>query len=148
MVEDNASNPCSIIKKMGSPQTFVRLIQIAMLGSMVMFTVVGELVHGSASPNNTLFYALSLASISTLGAAVVLRRTLVSPCEMALREKPDDAVLLARWKAGYILLYALCETLVLFGLILRISGFALVHVWGFYAGGFLLAILFSPRASQ
>jgi hypothetical protein len=133
---------------MGSPQGFVRLVQIAMVGSMAMFIVVGELVHGSISPSSTLFYALSLASISVLGAVFVFRRTLVSPCERALREKPDDAVLLARWKAGYILLYGLCETLALFGLILRISGFALIHVWGFYAGGLLLTILFSPRASQ
>jgi len=83
-----------------------------------------------------------------LGAAFVVRRTLVLPAEALLREKPTDPLMQARWKTGYIFLYALCEALALFGLILRMAGFTLVHVWGFYLGGFLLLLLFSPRAPR
>jgi len=78
----------------------------------------------------------------------VVRRTLVLPAEALLREKPSDPLVQARWKTGYIFLYALCDAMALFGLILRIAGFTLVHVWGFYLGGFLLLLLFSPRAPQ
>jgi len=126
----------------------VRLIQIAMLVSIVLYVVVGELVGRTADLNNALFYTLSLASISTLGAAFVVRRTLVLPAEALLQEKPSDPLAQARWKTGYIFLYALCDAMALFGLILRIAGFTLVHVWGFYLGGFLLLLLFSPRAPQ
>lgn len=126
----------------------VRLVQIAMLVCVVLYVVVGELVGRAAAANNALFYTMSLASISTLGAAFVVRRTLVLPAEALLREKPGDRLVQARWKAGYIFLYALCEALALFGLILRIAGFTLVHVWGFYLGGFLLLWLFSPRPPQ
>lgn len=126
----------------------VRLVQIAMLVSIVLYVAVGELKGRVAAPNNALFYTMSLASFSTLGAALVVRRTLVLPAEALLREKPSDPLVQARWKTGYIFLYALCEALALFGLILRMAGFTLVHVWGFYLGGFLLLLLFSPRAPQ
>jgi hypothetical protein len=125
----------------------VRLLQITMLASIALLAAVGEIVGGSEASSSTLFYALSLLSISMLGVALVVRRTLVSPCEVLLRENPDDTPALARWKAGYLILYALCETLAMCGLILRISGFTLSQVWGFYAGGFLLMILFSPPVS-
>ncbi|HEX9111955.1 MAG TPA: hypothetical protein VF845_10790 [Terriglobales bacterium] len=126
----------------------MRLVQIAMLVSIVLYVVVGELVGHTGAANNGLFYGMSLASISILGAAVVVRRTLVLPAEALLREKPTDLRVQARWKTGYIFLYALCEALALFGLILRIAGFTLAHVWGFYLGGFLLLLLFSPRVPR
>jgi hypothetical protein len=126
----------------------VRLVQIAMLVSIVLYVAVGELVGRAATSNNSLFYTLSLAAISTLGAAFVVRRTLVLPSEALLREKPGDHLVQARWKSGYIFLYALCEALALFGLILRLVGFTLGHVWGFYLGGVLLLLLFSPRPPQ
>jgi F0F1-type ATP synthase membrane subunit c/vacuolar-type H+-ATPase subunit K len=133
---------------MGSLVGVVRLIQIAMLVSIVLYAAVGELTGRAAAANNALFYALSLASFCILGAAVVVRRTLVLPAEALLQEKPTDPQVRARWRTAYIFLYALCEALALFGLILRIAGFTLVHVWGFYLGGFLLLLLFSPRVPQ
>ena len=126
----------------------VRLVQIAMLASVVVYVAVGELAGRSAAANDALFYGMSLASSSTLGAALVVRRTLVLPAEALLREKPADPLARSRWRTAYLVLYALCEALALFGLILRMAGFTLVHVWGFYLGGFLLLLIFSPRAPQ
>ena len=133
---------------MGNVAGLVRLVQIAMLVSIVLYVVLGELVGHTGAANNGLFYGMSLASISILGAAFVVRRTLVLPAEALLKEKPADPLVQARWKTGYIFLYALCEALALFGLILRIAGFTLAHVWGFYLGGFLLLLLFSPRVPR
>lgn len=133
---------------MESALRLVRLVQIAMLVSIAMYVLVGEMVGRSVAPNSTMFYALSFVSISTVGAIVVVRRTLVLPSEVLLREKPEDSVLLTRWKTGYIVTYALCEALALFGLVLRMVGFKLVHVWSFYLGAFVLLFLFSPRAPR
>ena len=133
---------------MGSVIGLIRLLQIAMLASIVLYVAVGELMGRSAASSNPLFYAMSLASMSTLGAVLVVRRTLVLPAEALLREKPSDPLVQVRWRTAYMFLYALCEALALFGLILRIAGFTLVHVWGFYLGGFLLLLLFSPRPPQ
>jgi hypothetical protein len=62
-----------------------------------------------------------------------------------LKLRPDDALAVARWRTGYIFLYALCEVLGLFGFALRMDGFTLSNVWGFYLGAFLLLMLYSPR---
>ena len=97
------------------------------------------------SLTNALFHALSFISISIVGATVVIRRTLILPSEGLLKERSADSVAVARWRTGYLFLYALCELLGMFGLILRMSGFTLGNVWGFYLGGFVLLLLYSPR---
>jgi hypothetical protein len=130
--------------------TLVRQIQIAMLVSIALYAAAGEMLARTTvrEPANTLFHALSFISISLVGASVVVRRTLVLPSEVLLRETPDDIVTLARWRTGYLVLYSLCEVLGLFGLVLRMAGFTLAHVWGFYLGGFLLLLLYFPRAPR
>ncbi len=134
----------------GPAVRLVRQVQIAMLVSIALYAVAGEMLAGKLThdPANTLFHALSFISISLVGATVVVRRTLVLPSEAALTQRSDDSVAVARWKTGYLFLYALCEVLGVFGLILRLSGFTLANVWGFYLGGFLLLLLYSPRAPR
>jgi Mn2+/Fe2+ NRAMP family transporter len=139
---------------MGPAVRVVRLIQVAMLVSIALYAVVGEkfahtLTRGfTSNPADTLFHALSFISISIVGATVVLRRTLILPSEAVLKKKPDDNLAAARWRAGYVFIYALCEILGLFGLVLRMDGFTLVNIWGFYLGGFLLLLLYSPRVPR
>ena len=124
----------------------LRLAQIAMLVSIALYVFVGEAAAGRvAAPNTTMFYAISFASISIVGVIFVVRRTLVLPSEVQLREKPDDGVLLARWRTGYVCTYILCEALALFGLVLRMVGFTLAQVWPYYVGGFALMLLCVPR---
>ncbi len=128
----------------------VRQVQIALLASIALFALAGERIARPLprDPADTLFHALSLISISIVGATMLVRRTLVIPSEVALKQRSDDSLAAARWRAGYLLLYGLCELLGLFGLILRVAGFTLVNVWGFYLGGFLLLLLYSPRRLQ
>lgn len=135
---------------MGPAVRLVRQVQIAMLVSIALYVAAGEMLARTPSrdPANTLFHALSFISISLVGATVVVRRTLVLPSEALLRERSDDSVTVARWRTGYLFLYVLCEVLGLFGLILRMAGFTLANVWGFYLGGFLLLLLYSPRAPR
>jgi len=126
----------------------VRLVQIAMLVSVGIFVVVGEVVRPPFAANPTILYAASVASIGLVGALLVVRRTLVLESEAQLREKPGDALILSRWRTGYIAMYALCETLALFGLALRLVGFSIDHVWPYYAGAFVLLLLFWPRVPR
>lgn len=127
----------------------VRLIQISMLASIVLYVVVAEKIpHPHIVPNATMFYAISFVSISIVGAILVVRRTLVLPSEVLLQQKPENSVSLARWKSGYIVTYALCEALALFGFVLQFVGFELGHVWPFYFGGFILILFFGPRVPR
>jgi hypothetical protein len=134
----------------GPAVRLVRQFQIAMLVGIALYAVAGEMLAGKLAhdPANALFHALSFISISIVGATVVIRRTLVLPSEGLLKERSDDSVAVARWRTGYLFLYALCELLGVFGLILRMSGFTLGNVWGFYLGGVMLLLLYSPRAPR
>ena len=125
----------------------MRAIQIAMLLSVALFVGVGELVGSIRRLNNdpTVFYVLSLATITIVGVILVVRRTLVLQSETVLATRPSDAATLNRWRAGYILTYSLSEAIALFGLVLRLIGFGLSHVASFYIAGFILLLFFGPR---
>ena len=135
---------------MGPAVRLVRQVQIAMLVSIALYLVAGERLARTLAhhPANALFHALSFISISIVGATVVVRRTLVLGSEALLKETPDDTLAATRWRTGYLILYVLCEALGVFGLILRMAGFTLANVWGFYLGGVLLLLLYSPRAPR
>jgi hypothetical protein len=135
---------------MSAALTLVRQVQITMLVSIALYALAGEMIvrKPAHDPDNTLFHALSLVSITLVGASLVVRRTLVLPSEALLRRRSDNRVSISRWRTGYLFLYALCELLGIFGLILRMAGFNLRNVWGFYLGGFLLLLLYSPRAPR
>ena len=124
----------------------IRAIQIAMLLSVGIFLLVGEVVGSIPRLNNpTLFYALSLATITIVGVILVVRRTLVLQSAAALATRPNDAATLNRWRAGYVMTYALSEAIALFGLVLRLIGFTLSQVWSFYIAAFMLLLFFRPR---
>jgi mannose/fructose/N-acetylgalactosamine-specific phosphotransferase system component IIC len=123
----------------------VRLAQIAILVGVVVFVFAGEFAGVRLTVDAKVLYAIPFASISLIGAILVVRKTLVLQSETELRAKPGDAVALARWKSGYIVTYVLCEALALFGLLLRIMGSSRSQVWPYYAGGIVLILLFWPR---
>jgi len=83
-----------------------------------------------------------------VGAIFVVRKTLVLQSEAQLRERPEDFAIQSRWKMGYIVSYALCEALAMFGLVLRVMGFPLASVWPYYAASGVLFLLFWPRIPQ
>jgi hypothetical protein len=134
---------------MDSAVRLVRLAQIAIIGSIALYIAVGEMLKLkiAGNPADALFHALSFISISLVGATLLIRRTLVLPSE-ALLMRSDDPLTVMRWRNGHLLLYLLCDVLAFFGLILRIDGFTLSNVWGFYLGAFLLLLLYSPRPPQ
>jgi hypothetical protein len=124
----------------------VRAIQIAMLLSVALFVAAGEFVGSIPKLSDpTLFYALSLATITIVGVILVVRRTLVLQSAAALATRPNDVATLHRWRAGYVMTYALSEAIAMFGLILRIIGFSLSQVASFYVAGFILLLFFGPR---
>ena len=124
----------------------LRTLQLALMGSVVLYAIVGEVVgplRGSANP--TLSYVLTTVGVAVVGMILVVRRTLVFRSATTLAETPEDGLTLNHWKTGYIATYALCETLALFGLILRFMGFGFQQSVPFYLGGFVLLFFFGPR---
>jgi hypothetical protein len=124
----------------------LRVLQVVMLAGILLYVAVGEAM-GSVSriSNTTMFYALSMVTITMVGVILVVRRTLVTQSAVALATRPADAAALGRWRAGYVMTYALSEAIALFGLVLRLTGFSLSQVASFYIAGFILLLFFGPR---
>ena len=124
----------------------LRLIQFAMAASILLYLTIGEVVPQHVhNPDPTMFYALSFAAVTTVGMILVVRRTLVLPAEATLRDQPDNASILGRWRSGYIATYVLCELLAVFGFALRLMGFSLSQVAPLYLAGLILILFFFPR---
>jgi len=66
----------------------------------------------------------------------------------SLASRPDDMLSLNHWRTGFILTYAFCEALALFGVILRIRGYSLTQCIPYYIGGFVLLLFFRPTVPR
>lgn len=124
----------------------LRAVQWAMLGSILLYAVAGEVLRFRArTADPSLSYVFTTAGVAIVGAVFVVRRTLVVRSAENLASHPDDPLTLNHWKSGYLATYALCEALALFGLILRVMGFGFQQSLPFYVGGFVLLFFFGPR---
>lgn len=125
----------------------LQVLRISVLASIVFFALVAEGVAGKITGAWTagFYWAISLVALLLIAAVVAVRRWFVSKAEAALAAQPTDAAALTRWCAGYIVTYALCETVALFGLVLRVNGFTFSRVAYFYVVGFALILFFGPQ---
>lgn len=124
----------------------LRAVQWTMLGSILLYAVVGELVgSGARAVDPSLSYVFTTAGVAIVGVIFVVRRTLVLRSAENLATHPDDSITLGHWKSGYVATYALCEALALFGLILRFMGCSFQQSAPFYIGGFILLFFFGPQ---
>lgn len=124
----------------------LRAVQWSMLASILLYSILGEvIIHGTRAVNPTISYLFTTAGVAIVGVIFVVRRTLVLRAAESLAARPDDGLSLGHWRTGYIATYALCESLALFGLILRFMGASLQQSWPFYFGGFVLLFFFRPR---
>lgn len=123
----------------------LRILQGAMLATIVLYAAVGEAVGSKSEANSTVFYAMTLVAVSMVGVILVVRRTLVLPAAESLRAQPENPANLNRWRVGYIITYALAEAIALFGFVLRFSGFSFSQIAAFYLAGFVMILFFSPK---
>lgn len=124
----------------------LRAVQWSMLGSILLYAIVGEVLGPRVrGVDSSLSYLFSTLAVGVVGTIFVVRRTLVQRAAASLTAQPDDGVSLRQWRTGYITTYALCEALALFGLVLRFRGSTLQQSALFYVGGFVLLFFFRPR---
>jgi F0F1-type ATP synthase membrane subunit c/vacuolar-type H+-ATPase subunit K len=124
----------------------LRAVQWSMLGSILIYAIVGEgLGPRVRGVDSSLSYLFSTLAVGVVGTIFVVRRTLVLRAAASLAEHPDDSLSLSQWRTGYFATYALCDALALFGLVLRFRGCALQQSVLFYIGGFALLFFFRPR---
>ncbi len=124
----------------------LRVVQWAMLASIVLYGIVGQVVGPAPrGVDATLSYLFATLSVAIVGSIFVVRRTLVLRAGESLATRPEDSLSLNHWRTGYIATYVLCESLALFGLILRFRGSPVEASVPYYLGGFVLLLFFWPR---
>ncbi len=137
---------CARIHVMRGTIRTLRAVQWSMLGSILLYAAVGEVLGARArGVDPSLSYVFTTAGVAIVGVIFVVRRTLVWRSAQSLASHPDDSLTLNHWRSGYIATYALCEALGLFGLILRFMGCSFQQSLPFYIGGFVLLFFFGPR---
>lgn len=127
----------------------IGLLQWSMLASILLYVAVGEFVHPATRPvAPSVSYLFTTMGVAMIGIIFVVRRTMVARPAASLATQPDDIVTLNQWRTGYIVTYALCEALALFGLVQRFLGSSLQQSMPYYLAGFILLAFFRPRQPE
>jgi len=127
----------------------VRILHLAMLAASVLYVVVGEVVASSASRPTDLDPMLGniflVLGVGLTFAAIMVRQKLVASAQETLLRSPGDGAAVGRWRMAHIVAFALAETVVLFGLVLRILGAPLTTAAILYAIGIVALLIVAPR---
>jgi hypothetical protein len=127
----------------------LRAVQWAMLGSILLYALLGEFIRPAQRMlDPALGYLFTTLGVAIVGVIFVVRRTLVFRAAESLSTQPEDSLSLNHWKTGYFATYALCEALALFGLVERFLGCSVQQSAPYYLGGFVLMFFFRPRRPQ
>jgi hypothetical protein len=82
-----------------------------------------------------------------LAGAVVMYAFMVLPAEAILQSQPQDAKALARLRQGYLVTYALCLSIALYGLVLHFVGFSISQIAPFFVAGLALIVFLGPKVT-
>jgi hypothetical protein len=125
----------------------LNFVRAALLLAIAAYVFLGETIASrTAVPGNSMmFQVFALVAVVTVAVMFVARRKTIAPAATTLRDHPEDAAALARWRSGYVITYALCEAVALYGFILRMLGFSLTQVAPFYLAAILLMLFYGPR---
>lgn len=130
---------------MQAARKLIQVVRFALAGAVVMYLFIILRIPATTKPNLVLLRGLGFLAIVDVIVVFVMRRVLVFPAEAVLQDQPQDATALARWKAGYIVTYALSMSIALYGLVLHFFGFPLGQVVPLVLASFALFIFLGPK---
>ena len=122
-----------------------RIVHLAILVTIPLYAFAGEMIGPPPGDVGFLYKILVAAAMADLGLFTFFRITMLRSAEEILAVRPDDAATLGRWLAANIVTFMLCETIALFGLVIRFLGGDLVKAGPFYGVALLLLLLVFPR---
>lgn len=97
------------------------------------------------TPTNAFAIAIGLLAFSTLAGAFIAHTRLTQPASEALQNNPEDVAAAAQARRGTILSLVCCESVVLFGLVLKILGVPWNICGVFFAVGVFFMLAWRPR---
>ena len=138
---------CDQNRWMTSALKLLQIVRVAMLLSVILYVVVGELVAHPPSrpPDRMLFFALTFLAVAMVTGITVVRKLFIAPAAASLQMSDSDSDMLRRWRTGYIISFAIAECIAAYGVVLRLLGFTLSQVAPFYVATVILLLMLSPR---
>jgi hypothetical protein len=132
---------------MNTAKTTLNIIRAALIFAIAIYMFTGEqFALGEPRPINAiLFQVMAVVAVVNIVLIFIVRRSMVASSLAVVGTNPGDKVALNRWRTGYVITYALCEAVALYGFVLRIMGFSFRTVVPFYLASFILMIYFGPR---
>jgi len=124
----------------------LRVLYAAMLVMTLFYVGVGEIARGHWTQDSSTFLMVVLAVAIVEAAGVVyIRFSLIPKVEQALQRDSEDKTALMNLRKWYVICFALSLGVAFYGLVIRVQGAPLQKAGLFYAGGFLLILLCTPR---
>ncbi len=131
---------------MNSAIKSLQMVRVALLASIVLYAVVGELVaQGKERPQNIVFFVFTALAVVMVIVSFMVRKMLIARAEAGIAAEAESSHALHRWRGGYMVSFAFSEAIALLGFVLRALGFTLSQVAPFYIVGFFLLLFFGPR---
>jgi hypothetical protein len=125
----------------------VRIIHLGFLGAAVAYLFLAGAYSPSVRKTSppVVPLAMGIVSLSALGVAVFFRGRMVQPASELLRNNPEDKIAMGHWRGGVLISLVFCESIVLFGFLLKLIG----NPWSvcgiFYAVGIFFMLAWWPR---
>src|SRR6476660_7106978 len=126
----------------------LQTIRFALLGSIVLYFLLCLYAPVRSEGSPDMLKVLALTSGVIAAAVFVLRGKVLVPSAALAATQPDDANTLSLWRTAHIVMWALCEVIAMYGLLLRYLGFPVAYAAPFFAGGFLLILFLGPRRPE
>ncbi len=124
----------------------VRIVHFAVLLTIPIYGVVGEFTGPQDAKDVAwLQQILMVVAAASIVLMLLVRKHRVSPAEEALRLRPEEADSLGRWVLGNVASFALCQSVGVCGLVLRLLGGTLAQSLPFYVAAIGLLLLLWPR---
>ncbi|HTC93433.1 MAG TPA: hypothetical protein VK699_08275 [Terriglobales bacterium] len=124
----------------------LRIIQMALIGSLGLLVYLIERIHTAPAILKPAVLMVFIALAIYLTFSIISFRTrFLSRAEEKLRLQPTDAAALKKWRVLHIAIFGMCESLGLYGIVLREMGASFSQAAGFYAGAIVLMLLSTPR---
>ena len=125
----------------------MNIVRGAMVAAFVLFAIVGfglNLMHPRDVSSSLIYVSIAL-SIWALSGGFRLRQRFVRKANEVLRSHPDDVAAWKRWSVGNIIFYAMCESVALYGLVLRFMGATPAQTIPFFVVAIVCMLAFGPR---
>jgi hypothetical protein len=124
----------------------VRILQCAMIVSILLFIFVLHIVHPVPhSVNASLQWSIVFCAMASALAGFYGQRMFLRVPSQSL-PSTQNSTLLNRWFAGHIVRFATAESVALFGFVLRMMGSSSILVTVLFVSSLLLLLLWQPGA--